>query len=242
MTTRRGIYRLEAAAASQANEESLLPHLFNVLAQADVLLWPVRFQNAQSFTAQVLAAKAYHSEGMAYTVGSGDAQSWKTSQRIREALERRGWVELLSDGKLKPTLQGDTLARLCCGLPTIRSEIAAMFLERLGELKEDRVGGWICESTLLGDGEDWNDSGQWQFFTELMMPLISFRVVEARSSTLARIFYRATGEKLPAAPQVQALADGSEIYTHAYCQAMKQKRQLAKVDSAEIIIPLSGTR
>lgn len=243
MSTKRKLFRLETSEGSADSELKL--ELCRFLGQIDALLWPVRYLSQASYSAQVLAQRGYHNEGLAFAAeGEADAATWKHSQRTREALAMRGWVEQMANGKLKITDAGDKLARQMAELPTIDSDISRLLFAMLNAMPEDRTDGWLSEVTLLGEGEDWKDTDGFQSLTEAMLPLLVFRYAEAVSSTGRRVFYRRLQDELPepGSDEGESYSEaGSEIYTNAYLKGMKQKQSL-RYAGAQVVIPLSWTK
>jgi hypothetical protein len=240
MSIRRALNKLETSAAKSSTE--LMPHLCRLLGVVDSCLWSPRFTSTSNYHFVMDGQQDYHDSGVSFVLeGSSDA-SWKASERLRSSLVDCGWATHCDSGKIRVTLRGDCVARQAVGLPTIANEITVHLFEKLGELPEERHGGWVAEATLFGLTDD-TDYKTLHTLTELMMPLITNRAVEAVSSTIARVFYRRLLDSLPSVdrPSVEYDASCSDQYTKAFCKTM-DARKVATYSGSQIWIPLSATR
>ncbi len=240
MSIRRSLARLESAATKDSGE--LMVHLARLLGIVDSICWPARFTSSSNYHAIMAAQADYHANGVSFTLeGSSDA-TWKQSERLRSSLVDAGWASHCDNGRLKLTLLGDTTARLACGLPTIANEITVHLFEKLGELPEERHGGWVSEATLFSLADD-TDHKALHTCTELIMPLLVHRCIEAVSSTIARCFYRRLLDSLPTVdcPSVEYDASCSDEYTKAFCRNI-ELRKSAEYSGSQIWIPLAATR
>ncbi len=240
MSIKRSLARLESAATKDSGE--LLPHLCRLLGVVDSICWPARFTSIANYHAIMDSQQRYFDEGVSFTLEGGSDATWKQSERLRSSLVDAGWASHCDNGRLKLTLLGDTTARLACGLPTIANEITVHLFEKLGELPEERHGGWVAEATLFSLDDD-TDHKALHTCTELIMPLMVHRCIEAVSSTVARCFYRRIVDSLPSvdAPSVEYDASCSDQYTKAFCKTM-DARKVATYSGSQIWIPLAATR
>jgi hypothetical protein len=241
MSLKRALSRLETSAAKSSDE--LLPHLARLLGIVDSICWPARFTSTSNYHAVMDSQQRYFDEGVSFTLEGGSDATWKQSERLRSSLVDAGWASHCDNGKIRLTLLGDCVARHAAGLPTIENPITKFLYERVAELPEDRQGRWVAESSILGDGHDWEDSAKWYEFTECLMPLVVHRCIESASSTIARCFYRRIVDSLPSVdcPSVEYDASCSDQYTKAFCRNI-ELRKSAEYSGSQIWIPLAATR
>lgn len=244
MSLRRSLYRLELN--QPKDEGELLVHLARFVGQCDGVLFPARYQHTDraQYAAACDASKRYFTEGLSYVLPGGDANSWKTSERVRQAMQEAGWVLSTGSGKIRLTPEGDTIGRRACGLPSLNNEVCRLMFELLGSLPAERGDRWIEEGSLLGlTDEQRCDWGVIFELTELMLPLLSFRAIEAHSSTVARVYYRRLADSIPRidVPEIERNDDCVDQYTQSFCKT-QDARKVAEYGGSEIFIPLAATR
>jgi hypothetical protein len=241
VSIKRSLARLESAATKDSGE--LMVHLARLLGIVDSICWPARFTSIANYHAICAARQDYFDSGVSFVLEGSSDSSWKASERLRTALCNEGWTVPCDNGKIRLTLLGDCVARHAAGLPTIENPITKFLYERVAELPEDRQGRWVAESSILGDGHDWEDSAKWYEFTECLMPLVVHRCIESASSTIARCFYRRIVDSLPSVdcPSVEYDASCSDQYTKSFCRNI-ELRKSAEHSGSQIFIPLSATK
>ncbi len=240
MSIKRSLARLESAATKDSGE--LMVHLARLLGIVDSICWSARFTSISNYHAIMDSQQRYFDEGVSFTLeGSSDA-TWKQSERLRGSLVDCGWASHCDNGKIRLTLLGDCVARQAVGLPTIANEITVHLFEKLGELPEERHGGWVSEAAWFSLDDD-TDTDVIHTMTELVQPLVTCQAVEAVSSTIARVFYKRLLDTLPSVdcPSVEYDASCSDEYTKAFCRNI-EPRKSATYSGSQIWLPLAATR
>jgi hypothetical protein len=243
MSTRRRLYRLESR--SPDNPADLYRDLVRLLGQVDGICFPVRYAgDSGRYCSEVLSGRDYLRGGVTFTVDTNEdttAQAgWKRSERTRTALAAAGWVVVDQSAKVRLTQRGDVLARSLVAQASLNDIQPRVAFELLKKLPADRPSGWICESTLFNVNSD--DQGDYQEYSELMLPLISFGFIEVASSTIGRLFYRSLVDELPPAedlPTGEYSSELADVYTNAFIAAIRT-RHLRECGS-ELVIPLGAT-
>lgn len=243
MSLRRSLYRLELNAPREVGD--LLPHLGRFLGMVDATIFPSRYQHSAraQYAAACDASKRYFTEGIPFVSESGSESAWKSSQRIRDSLVEQGWAIACGSGRLKLSPEGDTIGRRACGLPSLNNDVTRLMFELLGSLPAERGDRWIEEGSLLDlTDEQRCDWGVIFELTELMLPLLSFRAIEAHSSTVARVYYRRLADSIPRidVPEVERNDDFVDAYTTAFCKSM-DARKTAEYGGTQVFVPFSAT-
>jgi hypothetical protein len=245
MTTAKRLSQLEMQTPANRTEAKHLMPLAELAGLIDGLHFPHRQFGGRvsTLTSIVQQRRAYQERGLAWNLADGTARGWKQAQRLRDAMQAQGWIDIHRDSALtvKLTTAGDSLARQSMGLPTSNSWLPRRLLDMLRKIKPDRPGGWISELSIAGE------TGDRAGLADCLLPMLSLGIVESLSSTVGEIFYRKASEP-PASPedgsgiaidgQVDALL---ESYQSAFEAALSSRERIEPTDS-EVVIPLPATR
>jgi hypothetical protein len=245
MKTSRRLTQLESKTPGTSNDQNLQP-LCELLGLVDGLFTPHRQFGGRvsTLTAVHQQRREYQNAGIVWNLTDGTARGWKQAQRLRDAMQAQGWIDIHRDGELRVrlTTAGDSLARQAMALPTINSWLPRRLLDLITELPADRPNGWISESSIACE------TGDRAALADCLLPLLSLGIVESLSSTIGEIFYRPTGQCRP-----RCREDGSgiaidgqvdtllESYQAAFEAALSSRERIEPTDS-EVVIPLPATR
>jgi hypothetical protein len=233
-------------------DDSLSPRarieLVRLVGRLDALFlpWRVSVTDSKHLRSQVVIVRrqqAYRNQTEGIELRAVGASDWRVAQETRRELITLGLVSpITSSGQtvgLTITAKGDSLARSLVGLKTVSD--CRWTLERLRKLQSE--GSPVHERRLWQE-DCYGDPVAWSHLEEGILPLLSAGLVEATSSSVGEILYRATDIEL-SVPSVDAVADPS--LEACYFDSFNLERmQLAESESddGELFIPLpafSGT-
>lgn len=254
MSVKRRLRALESVEAGGIAEHARA--LYQILGWSDGIHTPSRDADAGRL------AQVWHLRQQAIQQGvewagaetGGTARGWKTNERQRTALATAGLVTITQRPgtpllKLKPQVEHDL--RRALGLETVAKIDAEIFLAELDHAAESgehwtRPGGWVSETHLSGTTYAENPSSTaYDPLAWLLLPLISFGVVESLTSTIGALFYRRVqGATLPEVDDDRELPELPEGMDDIYLDGVDAAREAMRRvrTTSELAIPLSATR
>ena len=223
MNAKKRIARLE----SESNAEPDHSHLVRLLGISDGWSWPTRYTSGKNYNAQQLARREVFERGIPYAPSEGGADARQRDHRLREAMVQAGWCLPLRGGRLRLTIQGDTLARAIVLQRGLTDPIVRLAFCLLSTLPQDREGGYVSERTLFSLKPTQRDTAEWHEESEWMLPLIAFGFIDVMSSTIGEIFYRAVADDLPEVEPVQMeySSDLCQLYSDEFSGVIKKEMQ-----------------
>jgi hypothetical protein len=215
--------------------------LVRLVGRLDALFlpWRVSVTDSKHLRSQVVILRrqqAYRNQTEGIELRAVGASDWRVAQETRRELITLGLVHpVSSNGQtvgLTITPKGDSLARSLVGLKTCAD--CRWTLERLRKLQAERSP--VHERRLWGE-DCVGDPLAWSHLEEGVLPLLSAGLVEATSSSVGEITYRATDiEITPTSIDVVADAALEACYFDSF---NLERMQLAESedDTGEIYIP-----
>ncbi len=239
MNTKKRLSKLEAGSQVEPDHS----HLARILGQSDGWHWPTRYTSGKNYNAQQLARRENFERGLTYSPLEGGDNARQKNHRLRESMVQAGWCDSLQGGRLRLTIQGDTIGRAIVLQKGLSDFVVKLAFALLQTLPQDREGGYISERTLFSLEKSDRDTAIWHEQSEWMLPLIGFGFVDVTSSTVGEIFYRAVADDLPEVEPVQMeySSDLCQLYSDEFSGVIKKRNAMSRC-SNEVFIAMPGSK
>jgi hypothetical protein len=246
---RKRLAAAEAATATNNLDISEAKSLVQILARRDALAWPWRFtiSSKVAFTEIRTRWKEYLSGTSGIAVRADGKENWKESSEMRQRLISGGLATAQhSSGQVTGmflTSRGEAVARALVGSRLWTFQMARPLLAVLRIRSEETPVRAVRESMLFGIAgvgcpNDWN------YWTEMILPLLTCGIVAANSDTQGRACYTPVDD-VPEPPEivvsVAADPDADELYLSTFSNERAVLETLEPRDPHAVYVPMPAT-
>ncbi len=270
LTNRIARLERQASPGESADADGMLVEL---LAKRDALFWPWRDsqKGAALYRGAVRKRQVEYLQGaLGFAAPATGKDSWKDAYQQRGQLIAGGLATAIRSGgeitALRLTPQGEADARALVGprLKTLADgDVQAIYAYNvarmedgnpwLGCLHPDRSGAFVSETAaFLSDTELTGNPSQWDYLTELMLPLLVAGYMMANNDLQGRVYYAVvpkpqakpeplvTVAELPQPPASErvAVARFDDLYVDTF---NAERDALTKLESFDLVIPVPAT-